>query len=885
MVSIPIAVADRVEQPPQLEGPLENAWQQCRAFDQFSARGIEITQSTEALLGYDDDALYFAFVMHEDDIGHLKTDTTKRTRDIGVRPWINEDDSIQVLIDPKRDGVNYVHFLVNPVGKWMTSAGAAPPEKIECDYNWSPADWTFKATVEETCWTVRMCIPACDLGLDRLEQGQLLGINFIRERAPDPHETSFLRGDTMSWTTQWTSHVVYEPGEFAALALGKVVEEPEAFEVPQWQGPPRPRAHENVALLLPAAGDAAADRELPELVGSNFWCIHYPVEAFKGLERSRLAHFSDGFGWRVHRGIDRDLDIAIPEGREWTWWFYGFDQDKLGGEAWIHGIGEEKLGRSVFIIHGRRHTSGQCLPPFQQDLPIARKGFEQLARKFGDRFIGFPMDEWDSDVWSVATGMREDPIWDNYPDQTPAATGNREEEHNTLRREWDLFKKLSYDWVTPLNCWRCIDHYALEWGARCAFVEISENGNPSKLTQLAFARGAARQYGKFFMTYQATMMSTGYTSYEQGAQYDANAETVWATGPDFGPSVEFYRRLLFTSYLAGTTVQVFEHPQVVHVMPADEEGTYKLSPHGEVFADLLDYDDRYGNRGVPYQPVALLLDYLHGFSPPYQTCEAVGRSGMQTWFSVPYERADHQVYQTFRTVFPWCRQRIERNGYILANTFFGDIFDVLLANPPSGALSQECLDGYRVALLVGTIRLTDELKSRLVDYVNHGGTLIVNALHAADLPGELIGGEPLFESGGVQVTARDVGSGRVIATPDCDLLDDDNKALPVLGEILATVAREVSPVEVKGDVQYHFLKTTRGWLVALMNNKGIVHHSRRAPEYRPEEKTVVELVYDGTVTKSIERLSGDEIAWQARDRRQMTRLSIAPGGIKIVELV
>jgi len=85
-------------------------------------------------------------------------------------------------------------------------------------------------------------------------------------------------------------------------------------------------------------------------------------------------------------------------------------------------------------------------------------------------------------------------------------------------------------------------------------------------------------------------------------------------------------------------------------------------------------------------------------------------------------------------------------------------------------------------------------------------------------------------------------------------------------------------------VQYHLLKTHSGWLVGLMNNKGIVHHSRRKPEYLPEEKAVVELVYDGPVTKSIERLSGDQITWKPQDDRHMTQLTIAPGGIKIVEI-
>jgi len=275
-----------------------------------------------------------------------------------VRPWINEDDSIQVLIDPKRDGVNYVHFLVNPAGKCMTSAGIASPDRLECDYDWTPSGWTFNAEVGEDRWTVRMRIPASDLGLDRLAEGQLLGVNFIRERTPEPHETSVLATDTMSWTTHWTSHVSYEPAEFAVLALGKVVDEPKAFAIPQWQGLARPEPCDGVTLLPTPIGDPAARRELPVLVGSNFWCIHYPVEAFNGLDRSRLAQYSPSFGWRLRREIDRDLDIDVSDGKEWTWWFYGFDREKIGLEAWTHGVSEQKLGYSVFIIEGRRHTSG-----------------------------------------------------------------------------------------------------------------------------------------------------------------------------------------------------------------------------------------------------------------------------------------------------------------------------------------------------------------------------------------------------------------------------------------------------------------------------------------------------------------------------------------------
>ena len=883
-LSVPIALASRVAQTPSLDDPSLETWKTCRPFDDFRMQVGDISQPTRALLGYDDHALYLAFVMREDSLDRIRTDTTKRTRDIDVQTWINKDDSIQVLIDPRRDGVNYRHFLVNPAGKWMTSRGKGSPEATEADYDWTPGDWTFKTTVESDRWSARMRIAASDLGLESFRDGQLLGVDFIRERVPEPHETSSLARNSLANATHWTSHLSYEPSQFGALALGNVTETPKPFPVTQWHGPERPAPAAGVTLLPPALGNPAAPRALPVLAGKNLWCIHSRLAWSPGLEKSRLAPFEDDFGWQLSRDVTKDLDMHVPEGREWMWWFSGLDEERMSSNAWTIGISEEKIANTIFTLDGRRYTRGQCLPPYRNLPPVARKGLDQLVEKFGDRFVGLMFSEWDSDIWSVATGMHETPEWLAYPEDTPTASGSREDEEKTLRREWDLFRKLSFDYVVPLNCWRCVDHYALEWGARAACIEITGAGNPSALTQLAFARGAARQYGTYFITYLATFLAADYTKYEGGLEFIPSHEGVYAAGPDSGPSKYLYRRLLFTTYLSGTTVQSLEHPQMAHVMPAEKEGEYELSPHGEAMADLLEYHNRYEDRGVPYQPVALLLDYLHGFSPPYQTCCAIGRSGMQTWFSVPYDRGDHQLYQTFRTIFPWCRQEIERNGFPLTNTPFGDIFDVLVANPPSGAVSQDVLGGYRVAVLVGTIRYTDQLKRRLLDYVKAGGTLVANSLNMHDLPGELKGGSFIFESAGVAVTRKVVGAGAVIATPASDLLDESNKALPALGHILATIAHEVAPVEVRGDVQYHFLKTKAGWLVALMNNKGIVHVSPEKPRYQPNEKAEVQLLSKQSVEKSIERVSGAQVPWECSDGARVARVTIDPGDIKIVEV-
>jgi hypothetical protein len=883
-MSVPIIVAPYLSQSPSLNADVAQQWRDAQVFDDFQSRGRPLTQRSRAFVGYDAQALYFAFVLSESQTHQLRCDTTDTRRSITARPWFNDDDTIQVLIDPLRDGVNYRHFLVNPAGKSVASRGAASPQQIESDYDWQPDGWAFRAEIEASQWTVRMKIPARAFGLDALREGMQLGLNMIRERSPEPHETSFFTPDTMSWTTQWTSHIVYEPSEFGVLALGSVVQSPRPFAVVQWHAP-RPSAPLVPGLLPEARDDAAAKRALPTLADRHFWCIHPPLEAFKGMDRSRLAPFAPRFGWRVHMEVTDWDAVEAPAGEEWKWWLQGCDPKRLAQSVWTVGLCEDNLGRGPFVIHARRYTTGQCLPPYRSPRAVADKGFEQLVAKFGDLFLGFVFDEWDSDVWSVATGMKESPLWDEYPDAMPRMGETTRDEYRALHEQWQLFDRLSYGRIVPLNSWRCVDHYALQWGARCAFIEFSENGNPSFLTQIAFARGAARQYGKCFMTYQATMMGTGYTDYTP-RDFDLEAQNVWATGPQFGPSRQLYRRLLFTQYLAGSTAMVFEHPQFMHVVAAKGADEYDLSPHGDVLADLLEYDAKYEQRGVAYQPVALLLDNLHGFSPPYHTCYAVGRSGMQTWFSIPYERGDHQVYQMFMTIFPWCRQRIERNGYPLVNTPFGDIFDVLVANPSTGPVAAQVLSDYRVAILAGDVRIDEALRQRLLAYVQAGGTLVANALHAEELSLQLRDGRPLAECQGVAVTMKQVGAGRVICTPQSDLLDDGNRALPVLGQLLAAIAAEVAPVRVDGDVQYHFLKTPTGWIVALFNNKGIVHHPRRKPQILSDETAVVRLQYRGDLRSSIDRINGEAIAWcGGADGCRTANVTVEPAGMRIIEIV
>jgi hypothetical protein len=54
----------------------------------------------------------------------------------------------------------------------------------------------------------------------------------------------------------------------------------------------------------------------------------------------------------------------------------------------------------------------------------------------------------------------------------------------------------------------------------------------------------------------------------------------------------------------------------------------------------------------------------------------------------------------------------------LSNSPYGDSYDVLVANPPSGPVSLAALANYRVAILLGKQNIDAPLAERLIQYVS-----------------------------------------------------------------------------------------------------------------------------------------------------------------------
>ena len=122
-----------------------------------------------------------------------------------------------------------------------------------------------------------------------------------------------------------------------------------------------------------------------------------------------------------------------------------------------------------------------------------------------------------------------------------------------------------------------------------------------------------------------------------------------------------------------------------------------------------------------YSPFALVLDHYHGWVPPVH--KAIGQSKPEhVWGNIPYTLGDFQIDQFFRWVFPDYQMyafTMEGRG-CLTPTPYGDNFDVLLTNTPAHALGK-----YQAAIFLGDIHGDSDFESRVVSFVESGGTVIL----------------------------------------------------------------------------------------------------------------------------------------------------------------
>ncbi len=464
-------------------------------------------------------------------------------------------------------------------------------------------------------------------------------------------------------------------------------------------------------------------------------------------------------------------------------------------------------------------------------------------------------------------------------------------------------------------------HALGEWGCRLIGMETAAV-QPGTAMRIAFTRGAARQYGGDFLYYHAPNFGDTATTFTKAMNY-AGPDYFFHTryGATMGPSLSWYRKSYYLYYMAGASAIYLEQGFDQFFKPGPGEHPFQLNPLGRITDEFIRFAEKHPDRGVPYTPIAFLLDPAHGWDMTDYPQWPFGVS--------PVGRSDRALRELFGAAyFPLPVTEGEpatgdRQAFV--NTIFGDIFDVLVASETH----REAVDSYRALIAGGRIRWSPAWTQKLADYVRGGGVLVLNAAQAKGVPPELLGvrllgataeaddahclspGEEatdlrgqLFRyermetrgsgtqvllatnSGDPLVTVNRVGRGQVIFCALPDLLGEDERLTPFAAHMLAHLCAGATPVRVNGDVEYLINRTDHGWVVTLINNKGVFKPQQGLARVDRSAGIEATISLSGAVIKQArEWVTERRLGVESGGGQNSIRLSLAPGGIGVVELI
>ncbi len=461
-----------------------------------------------------------------------------------------------------------------------------------------------------------------------------------------------------------------------------------------------------------------------------------------------------------------------------------------------------------------------------------------------------------------------------------------------------------------------INHLAAYWGAGMVTMETSRSFMNWQY-QLMFNRGAARQFNIPWGWYAAAHISIckpDGTLTSQGAEPYAWIRSEQG-GPDCGASMNSRERVSYMAWLSGANLYQRETANG-NYWDSTKTGAerWKPAPEGQMYINFFNFTRKHQDRGVPYTPVALLVANDRG------TCRVPGKA----FWRYRYLHSDNMLDGFVTTLFPpEPAKQLRQLGVeiTLKNSKYGDIFDALTPDFEKSEAFAKALPAYKAAILIGEYSPQPNMVQVLVDYVQDGGTLILNTKHlnlsfpdrftGVRVNGEFTADNYRFsnlEPDGAEVlyadsqkrpifTRNKFGRGHVIVGAPHFLTpyyDDSNETVAntALGEtlsgkqkfpyiewLLTRLTAETLPAIVKGDIQYGFNRTSTGWWLYLFNNKGVIKFAQKPQSFDPAATTEVTVDMSKIKPESVtdlvsgENFSGDQL-----------KITIEPGKFRILEI-
>lgn len=272
---------------------------------------------------------------------------------------------------------------------------------------------------------------------------------------------------------------------------------------------------------------------------------------------------------------------------------------------------------------------------FLEEYPYDMDLVNEYRTMLGDKFWGFQMHEWGSNLKSDLNKITSNncPEWTAeaitetirraFPYEHTFVEAMNVEEYAALGgvpktyREYltvmyDLFAKrqayVNGD-LLPCDSYFQAQKLEVENGAKRLMPEIGAQ-TPNTRIQVAYARGMARAAGIPFGTYYEPWGGSPFSAccYQRDGlnEWNISAESFpfHTAGGNGGSSRSLQWRMHLYSYMAGASFMAEEWGMC---NTFHDWETFELTPYGQVKKDFLDFVDRYPDIGTPVVPVAIVL--------------------------------------------------------------------------------------------------------------------------------------------------------------------------------------------------------------------------------------------------------------------------------------
>ncbi len=427
---------------------------------------------------------------------------------------------------------------------------------------------------------------------------------------------------------------------------------------------------------------------------------------------------------------------------------------------------------------------------------------------------------------------------------------SRRECHDILKDYFQTRQRYMRGWNLSVTGHSHYEAYIGQWGAKVIGLELGENIAFTQ-SKIAFARGAARRNALPWSA-QVSPWFSGSTTSKGPLTVDDNGT---ARGLDAGHSLSFYERMWLHAWFAGAAMVTPEASSAIFF--ERETPPYRLTSHGHKAAEVFRFMQS-RDRGVPFMPVAIVLDQYCGYNA------YMGKP----WGILEPTAGDLEVRDLFQEqLFPGSDHIHQKpfpdnpEASFLRPTPYGEFVDVQLSDAPA-----EVLSSYPVLLLAGDHYFDKPFVESLANAVRQGCRLLLRRCHIDSLGPDRM--QQLTTAGHVEIleeTTRPTTARSAAISP----------------ARLSELSRTYLPIVVTGDpVLFQCNRTRDGWVIELVNNQGVVKF--------PAKPTVVDENAAANVRlfpQSADQELTDWVTGQALPQTEgIAAIRIAPGSTRFVEI-